>query len=805
MKIDPVAAMWMPGVRATTLPPVASPIGFLAFLTGLDLAAAPVDPARQGDSAPAEQDQPEREAMVETGSDAPAEPGVPLPQSAPVAWRRAPVPGDSGGEGLPTTTFVSVQPITTQHEPTQSVAATPDVGQPPEPGQDTAPPRVTIPLATDVTGKTPEPGRTPPLPGASPEALPWRQLETGSTETRNTTVPDLRTGAKGGQPTPASPLTTTAAQQPALAPMASRAARPADGAPPEKVETSPVAYPRQPQAAQRAIEYTLAFKPEPSRHAAQPAETERPLPAPGMTNLPANKAQTQPMPARDAAMTAVADTDGPGQPAPDSLPPPMIKGRPAPRDASALSQRPGGNALIPEHGPAIYRPAKVMPNLRAETVSPAKAAPEDAAPILRHLRAETVSPAKAAPEDAAPKLRQTGLPVIIKSDQPIAAPAAVGTERPVPALDRAGWPRPTLSEPAFAAPAAAQVARPEARPDTLPPGTAMQNRQTTEGSALHARHATAPSPTNPVEATAPDLPAMSTPRAPAEVPDPLTHRAQPAPTGLSMAGEGADSPLAPPQTSARPVQETRRPAAGTPSTPPSGSQQPAPTDRARWGIALAGRTEWHERSTPLLAQGAGPLLSTPNYKAAARPLAVDVPQPLATDLPLARPLAMPPPVEQPAPQDSSFGLRVDPAAPSAPADTQQPRHTPADARPAPPVPQQIAEAVRQTTGAQIELTLSPDELGRVTLSFLPEGDGVRVHLVTERPETLDLLRRHIPELAGELRAAGYDTASFSFGRQGQAPRDAPVAAPGTLSDSAPAEPALPSRQRVASGTLDIRL
>lgn len=80
---------------------------------------------------------------------------------------------------------------------------------------------------------------------------------------------------------------------------------------------------------------------------------------------------------------------------------------------------------------------------------------------------------------------------------------------------------------------------------------------------------------------------------------------------------------------------------------------------------------------------------------------------------------------------------------------------------------QIGDAVRATAGSRVELRLAPEELGRVTLSFQPDGDGVRVHLVAERPDTLDLIRRHAADLEAELRAAGYDSASFSFASGGR--------------------------------------
>ncbi len=78
---------------------------------------------------------------------------------------------------------------------------------------------------------------------------------------------------------------------------------------------------------------------------------------------------------------------------------------------------------------------------------------------------------------------------------------------------------------------------------------------------------------------------------------------------------------------------------------------------------------------------------------------------------------------------------------------------------------QIADAVRSGE-KPIELTLNPAELGRVRLALAP-GDGVMmVTVLADRPETLDLMRRHIDMLAQELRTIGYGSTAFSFGQGG---------------------------------------
>lgn len=82
------------------------------------------------------------------------------------------------------------------------------------------------------------------------------------------------------------------------------------------------------------------------------------------------------------------------------------------------------------------------------------------------------------------------------------------------------------------------------------------------------------------------------------------------------------------------------------------------------------------------------------------------------------------------------------------------------------VTQQIFESIRLPMDGSIEIRLSPDELGRVKLSMVPGEAGLVVQLVAERPETLDLLRRHADLLAAELRDAGYSGLQFSFSGEG---------------------------------------
>lgn len=84
-----------------------------------------------------------------------------------------------------------------------------------------------------------------------------------------------------------------------------------------------------------------------------------------------------------------------------------------------------------------------------------------------------------------------------------------------------------------------------------------------------------------------------------------------------------------------------------------------------------------------------------------------------------------------------------------------------------PVPiTQLAQTVdtlaRKSAEGSVEITLSPAELGRVRLSLTETDGAIRVIVQTERPETAELIRRHLGELGQDLRDLGYRNPGFSF-------------------------------------------
>jgi flagellar hook-length control protein FliK len=75
---------------------------------------------------------------------------------------------------------------------------------------------------------------------------------------------------------------------------------------------------------------------------------------------------------------------------------------------------------------------------------------------------------------------------------------------------------------------------------------------------------------------------------------------------------------------------------------------------------------------------------------------------------------------------------------------------------------QLAEALAAKGERNMEVSLNPEELGRVKMRVSTSEAGIVMTIQTERPETGDLMRRHINELAEEFRRMGFQDISFEF-------------------------------------------
>ncbi|NIZ13286.1 flagellar hook-length control protein FliK [Phaeobacter sp. HF9A] len=79
------------------------------------------------------------------------------------------------------------------------------------------------------------------------------------------------------------------------------------------------------------------------------------------------------------------------------------------------------------------------------------------------------------------------------------------------------------------------------------------------------------------------------------------------------------------------------------------------------------------------------------------------------------------------------------------------------------VAQQLAEAVATAGKRNVDVSLNPKELGHVNMRLVTNDTGVSVVIQAERPETEDLMRRHIQDLAREFKEMGFTDISFQFG------------------------------------------
>ncbi|SOC06743.1 flagellar hook-length control protein FliK [Rhodobacter maris] len=81
------------------------------------------------------------------------------------------------------------------------------------------------------------------------------------------------------------------------------------------------------------------------------------------------------------------------------------------------------------------------------------------------------------------------------------------------------------------------------------------------------------------------------------------------------------------------------------------------------------------------------------------------------------------------------------------------------------IARQLAQAIPATADQPVEISLSPEELGKVRMTLHSSDTGITVSVHAERPETLDLMRRNIDSLARDFRDMGYSDISFDFANQ----------------------------------------
>jgi flagellar hook-length control protein FliK len=115
----------------------------------------------------------------------------------------------------------------------------------------------------------------------------------------------------------------------------------------------------------------------------------------------------------------------------------------------------------------------------------------------------------------------------------------------------------------------------------------------------------------------------------------------------------------------------------------------------------------------------------------------------------------------------------------------------------------LSALIARRPDGPVELTLSPEELGRLRISLTQEGDGLVVTVQVERADTLDLLRRNADVLLQEIRAAGFAGGSFSFSGWGGGASGGAGPQSFTARSEPPPPPAPPPA--MAGTGLDLRL
>ena len=111
--------------------------------------------------------------------------------------------------------------------------------------------------------------------------------------------------------------------------------------------------------------------------------------------------------------------------------------------------------------------------------------------------------------------------------------------------------------------------------------------------------------------------------------------------------------------------------------------------------------------------------------------------------------------------------------------------------------------------APIEIALDPPELGQVRISVSRGDDGMVLNVTVDRPETLDLMRRHAGLLSQEFQRHGLENTGFTFsGRDGGQPipgrdtPDDPAQASPEIATDPPTSAAAPATD---GNSLDIRI
>ncbi len=370
-----------------------------------------------------------------------------------------------------------------------------------------------------------------------------------------------------------------------------------------------------------------------------------------------------------------------------------------------------------------------------------------------------------------PEAEQQGilLPAAPAPEWPAHLPMMVPDETPVAATAPA-----PEGAPAIRPEGAAAIAPEGAAAIITAPEAALSKKAAPE--SIAAALPLAPAPALPVQPPArPARPEASAPAA-APVADEASPAAQPT--------ENRRQPPAPAQQE-KPAMVPATPAPTAPPVAPLPAQAPA-------------------SGAPMVATGAGPapLPDSPPPPPAAAP-AQTMAKP--TVQPLFSPAPASPDRAQEDPSTLQFGIRIErQALEIAPAPRiTAPQPAPVANQIAAQLPQLLTKADTQT----LELRLDPPELGRVTIHIKAQDQQIIAQVVADRPDTVDLMRRHADMLTSTLARAGFAQADLSFQQgqgQGQKEEFTQFQTVAFASESDASTPDTPGPAPI-DGRLDIRL
>ena len=476
--------------------------------------------------------------------------------------------------------------------------------------------------------------------------------------------------------------------------------------------------------------------------------------------------------------TLLAGQDDTGDATPENLSPDEDRSKPvleSAGDEAIISAAP--DTVSTEGNAAQHEtlPDAPLPAVKAEPVAPGFAVDEEPAAVALPdvlqpaVKAEPVAPGFAVEEEPA------AVP---------AAGAAAATHPPDTAVAKSDTPAPFItqtqhSEPVFTAPPA---------PET--PVPAVINTDSAPDSGLAAL-AQLPERAAPVQEVA--VAVLANPRAAlwqGRLSLGAMQTANPKPDRISQMTQVITPALAEGKAPVEPTAPAPHPAPllaspnGTQPAPDSQKASVPPLDLARTQPPEAPIAQPLARVKPAApAQGskaAPDLLPIDRIALPSKPPAAQMAPPAQRTAPPMAPLDAATPEPAPivegaqaniaAPEGRSAippGFVAAPIAPLAADPVSQFSHT---AQPIPTKATEVVQNIAQQMSAQIstsgsdgfEVALAPDELGAVRLRLHSSDAGSVLIVQAERPETVDLMRRHIATLEHELRSLGHDALTVRF-------------------------------------------